>query len=757
MANRDDLLQHYIAMLEAGASLEEVMSRLPENEAHLRSLLQLTAAIRAAPRPEPSTAFNRNNVVYDFLQTQAHKRRRPFLPDLRRAWDAPRLALSGLAVAALVVLAVVWFVALGSQIQPANALVLAEARGQIEGTTPDGVAWQPLHAGAPLAAGQRLRSGPGATAVLHFADGSRLHLAADSELSIVTLEQPQPETLVVELLQRVGYTRHQVTPLRSADAVYVIDTPSGRAEVRGTTFSVDVAADGHAYFAVDEGAVTVTADDTAVAIAAGFTTGTQTGRAPAPPVRYFRSQGELLRLEPTLWQIDEMLIYVTEETILSGAFTIGDLVQASGRILPNGRWQADSIRAAIDAERQAAFAGPLQAMTPHLWLVDGVSVTVTEATQRPSDLSINDLVRVVYTHDGDGRRLALQIELLEPAANANQPARPSLAFEPDELEASGCETSYVLIGLLANSGEPPQDAAAGVELGYTLLTGAQFVNGVSIDPPGWATIAAGESVAFSVQVDLSAAWLAAQPETEVKLRLYIAAETNRPGQHPTQLTITLVQTCDPSTRIPTATPTPRQPATPPPTPSPTPGGDDCTGVSPHPEALRLARIYGVLYAEIMGWFCEGFGFGEIDLAYGLSQDTGTAVADIFAMRRQGLGWGEIMQALGLLPAPPLTPPAGPPATPPAPSVTPPGPPATLPAPSVTPPGPPATLPGPPTGLPPGPTNTPGAPPTDAPPDPSATPEPDDGPPIVPPAPSMTPPGPPATLPGPPATPPGGRP
>ena len=71
----------------------------------------------------------------------------------------------------------------------------------------------------------------------------------------------------------------------------------------------------------------------------------------------------------------------------------------------------------------------------------------------------------------------------------------------------------------------------------------------------------------------------------------------------------------------------------------------CTAADPHPTGTTLAQRYGVPYEEIMGWFCQHFGFGEIDLAYGLSQETGIPVADIFAMRRSGLGWGEIKQQL----------------------------------------------------------------------------------------------------------------
>lgn len=64
-----------------------------------------------------------------------------------------------------------------------------------------------------------------------------------------------------------------------------------------------------------------------------------------------------------------------------------------------------------------------------------------------------------------------------------------------------------------------------------------------------------------------------------------------------------------------------------------------------PEATRLAERYGVTYEEIMTWFCLNYGFGEIDLAYSMSLESGVPVADIFAMRESGLGWGLIKQTL----------------------------------------------------------------------------------------------------------------
>ena len=85
-----------------------------------------------------------------------------------------------------------------------------------------------------------------------------------------------------------------------------------------------------------------------------------------------------------------------------------------------------------------------------------------------------------------------------------------------------------------------------------------------------------------------------------------------------------------------------------PTITPTPATTqvtDCTGANPQPKGQKLAELYGVPYEEIMGWFCQGFGFGEIDLAYSLSVQTGTPVAQIFAMKQSGLGWGEIKKQL----------------------------------------------------------------------------------------------------------------
>jgi hypothetical protein len=98
------------------------------------------------------------------------------------------------------------------------------------------------------------------------------------------------------------------------------------------------------------------------------------------------------------------------------------------------------------------------------------------------------------------------------------------------------------------------------------------------------------------------------------------------------------------TETPTVTETPQMTETPVPTLEGNKAGCERTDWQ-QPEGLRLAQRWGVSYEEIMGWFCQGYGFGEIDLAYELAQQSGKPVNEVFAMRASGMGWGNIKKAL----------------------------------------------------------------------------------------------------------------
>ena len=73
----------------------------------------------------------------------------------------------------------------------------------------------------------------------------------------------------------------------------------------------------------------------------------------------------------------------------------------------------------------------------------------------------------------------------------------------------------------------------------------------------------------------------------------------------------------------------------------------CTSetVKQHPSGVSLAQEYGVDYNEIMGWYCMGFGFGEVKLAYSMGAQYGVEPALLFSRRIGGEGWGAIKQDL----------------------------------------------------------------------------------------------------------------
>jgi hypothetical protein len=69
----------------------------------------------------------------------------------------------------------------------------------------------------------------------------------------------------------------------------------------------------------------------------------------------------------------------------------------------------------------------------------------------------------------------------------------------------------------------------------------------------------------------------------------------------------------------------------------------CTGADPHPTGESLALEYNVGYDVIMAYFCRGYGFGEIRLAYNIAYKVGEDVEVVFDQRAGGMGWGQIMQ------------------------------------------------------------------------------------------------------------------
>jgi hypothetical protein len=114
------------------------------------------------------------------------------------------------------------------------------ARGQV--TRQRGTATEALAAGATLQSGDRIRTGPQSSASLRFADGSRLLIPADSD---VTLDQllvlGRSAIPAVRIDVQQGGADSRVTPNAQRVPLYDVRTPHVNLGVRGTEFRVQTA------------------------------------------------------------------------------------------------------------------------------------------------------------------------------------------------------------------------------------------------------------------------------------------------------------------------------------------------------------------------------------------------------------------------------------------------------------------------------------------------------------------------------------
>ena len=68
----------------------------------------------------------------------------------------------------------------------------------------------------------------------------------------------------------------------------------------------------------------------------------------------------------------------------------------------------------------------------------------------------------------------------------------------------------------------------------------------------------------------------------------------------------------------------------------------------HPFAAAIAETYGTSVSDVMGFFCNGYGFGEIILALQTHQVNGEGITSMLDLRKSGHGWGQIWQEMGMI-------------------------------------------------------------------------------------------------------------
>lgn len=260
-------------------------------------------------------------------------------------------------------------------------------------------------------------------------------------------------------------------------------------------------------------------------------------------------------------------------------------------------------------------------MEGSLWLVDNIEIVVDQGTERDDDLEVGDIVEVTFVVLGDGSWYALEIEALEEIPEDEPEPKtseePPLGSEPADpvTDCTGAEPQP--------KGQELADRYHDVEYEEIMGWFCQRFGFGEIE----LAYQLSEQSGMSVE-DIFALRRSGLGWGQIKNDLRNVTVTPSPE---------VTTTDEPQTteEVPTVSETPEPEKE-----------TDCTGADPHPTGQKLAQRYDdVSYDDIMDWFCQGFGFGEIDLAYSLSEKTGEPVSEIFAMKSSGTGWGEIKKEL----------------------------------------------------------------------------------------------------------------
>jgi hypothetical protein len=642
MKNPDNVLQENLEALENGIPLPEVVSRLDVDSAELASLLQLVGELRASAHPQltQTQTLEAKNKMMKANITKT-------LPT-HRAWSSAPVVVG---VAALMLALVFGLLSVFSTAGK-NTARLANVSGLVEVASSDTADdWRIVESGDTIQAEQRLRTYDDSSVTLAFPEGSYSVIGANADLTLTALKSGSGGTIHVDMTQHTGKTSHRVVPFGGKDSAFVVHTPSGEARVHGTAFDVAVGENGLALFSVRAGSVEVNHAGEQIFLSPGQASVANDEIGLEDPAYVFALRGVVQAADATSLTVDGVKVSVHALTQVTGTPVVGSLVEVSGRILAPDAWLADSISVVTGTDpavEELSFTGAIGAMDGSEWQIGGNKVLVNSATTRNPDLKVGDVVKVTFRVLDDGAWLAMSIDRLRdeeepmPTETVLAPTSvlppSSLVFQPASAEVYGCnQGSFSAQGTLQNTGA----AASNVRLEVLVTDGAGFVNSATVSPERIDSIGAGQTAGFTVNVEMNSNWAAAVNQT-VMVRVLLSHATNGPVQENAQFDFTIHSDCE---ATPTPTGTPLVTGTPGLSPTPEAPASACTGANPHPTGMRLAAEFGVPYEEIMGWFCQKFGFGEISQAYELSRESGVPVADIFTMRRSGMGWGNIKKII----------------------------------------------------------------------------------------------------------------
>jgi hypothetical protein len=174
--------------------------------------------------------------------------------------------------------------------QLAEQATLETRQPEVQWSPAGSTAWQTVDTQQTVSAGDRVRTGPGASARLIYFEGTIMEIAASTGLLVERLERTDTGNIVGRFFQSAGTTISRVVQLVDPTAGFEVETPAATAFVRGTTPRVAVAPNGTTVVTnvPDDtgGLVNVTGKDPAtslVVLLAGQETRIVPGQPPAAP------------------------------------------------------------------------------------------------------------------------------------------------------------------------------------------------------------------------------------------------------------------------------------------------------------------------------------------------------------------------------------------------------------------------------------------------------------------------------------------
>jgi len=650
MSERDDKLEQKIQSLEEGEPVEHLIKG-DDISTELSSLVNLAASIRDLPHPEldrQAIQSEKHRIISATRdRNRANQRRQGSkVGGFTGQWlFVP--AAAGLAL----ILLMVFVLAAGAGIyiagpRGAHTATLTDAKGTLQ-VSDSGVSgdWHAVSNGDKVRAGQRVRTAADSWVTLEFFDGTQTTLAPNTDLMLENIDGQWGNVLQVELIQNTGQTEHGVVPLRGEKAIYNVYTPSGTASVKGTNFKVLVDESGKSTFKVDNGKVLVTNNGSQAYVMAGQGLATVLGEPLSTPGYLFVVQGELTSKVEGMWTVAGVNIIVPEEAQIIGNPKLGKNVFVQGQIQDKYDWVADSIRPAYSNDQMGTFTGFVTAVSEDqlTWQVNGVDFMVDGEAQVDNGIENGDAVRVAFEVLEGGDWQVVRIDSLEGEEDESlDDMDPDASSPTDDGDLPG-DDSETCTGVVPH---PKADKLLVDYPGVEMSDGSESVRSVTYDDiMGWFCndkLGFGEiALAFKLSKgsdllvdEIIKLRVGGQGWGEIKQFLADLPDDEAPTDEEEipddeeEIADDEEETSDDNSAA-------------------------CTGVDPHPKALKLEADYkdsefvNVTDDQIMIWFCElHYGFGEIDLMLGLSEQYRLDVeVVIIPMRQGGLGWGQIKQQL----------------------------------------------------------------------------------------------------------------